>query len=386
MSERPTTPRMGNDRRRKRHKRSLRRFAGPALAGLSLALGTAIWLFVVQDGDDRQRRQTADLGSTMPANAAAGSALVRLPADDAVHRSTTEWWYYNGHLRGDSGQHFAYHVAVFLRRELTDHTIFHVSLVDLRTGKRYTGQARTEGIPATRKQDGFDFNFAGWRIAGSGPRHTINIATKDFALALDLADARPPTLHQAPGSGGPGLLDFGAAGSSYYYSRMRVPSHGTLTVGGVARPVTGQSWFDHQWGDFLSTDLGWNWFAIQLDDGADILLYRVFDTQGKTLLRAGTYSRDGQTVALGKDDFALKQLGAWTSPDSQVTYPVDWALSIPSRKLELISKPSVTACEFDGLTSIQKMYWEGPIQISGSSRGVGFLELSGYNKTALGQR
>ena len=254
--------------------------------------------------------------------------MVKLPADDAPHDSTTEWWYYNGHLHTDSGQRYAYHVAVFLRRELTDHTIFHVSLVDQQTGKHYAGQARTAGIPSLPKQDGFDFSYAGWHVAGSGPRHTLNIVAKDFTLALDLADVTPPTLHQAPGSGGPGLLDFGAAGKSYYYSRMRIPSQGTVTVEGVSNRVTGQSWFDHQWGDFQSTDMGWNWFAIQLDDGANIMLYQVFDPKGKSILQAGTYSRDGDTIALGKGDYALKTLGSWTSPDSKVA--IRWIGHCPS--------------------------------------------------------
>lgn len=382
MSASPTTPDVRSVKRQRRHKRSFKRILWPILAGLLVLLAIAAWQFVLTGESDSHPKQIAALPVPTASTTGSAGALVHLPADDAPHHNTTEWWYYNGHLRTEAGQRFAYHVAVFLRRELTDHTMFHVSLVDLQTAKHYTGQARTEGIPSTHKQDGFDFNFTGWQVAGSGPQHTLNIAMKDFSFTLDLTDARAPTLHQAPGSGGPGLLDFGAAGKSYYYSRMRMPSHGTLTVGGVTKPVTGQSWFDHQWGDFLSTDMGWNWFAIQLDDGADIMLYQVFDPQGKTLLQAGTYSQDGQTIVLGKDDYALKSNGSWTSPDSRFTYPVNWVLSIPSQKLELTAKPFVNASEFNGLASILKIYWEGPIQISGSKPGVGYLELSGYNKTS----
>ena len=57
---------------------------------------------------------------------------------------------------------------------------------------------------------------------------------------------------------------------------------------------------------------------------------------------------------------------------------MDWALSIPGRKLALTAKPFVNACEFNGLETILKIYWEGPIQLTGTSQGVGFLELSGY--------
>jgi predicted secreted hydrolase len=303
---------------------------------------------------------------------------VRLPEDDAPHQNSTEWWYYNGHLRTAAGQRFAYHVAVFLRRELNVHTIFHISLVDLKTNKHYRAQARTAGIPSVEGQAGFDFKYADWHVAGLGPKHTLNITTQDFSLALELNDAHAPVMHQVPGVEEPGLLDFGAAGKSYYYSRMRIPSQGTLTVGGVAKPVTGQSWFDHQWGDFESSALKWNWFAIQLDDGADIMIYQVFDSKGQSITQAGTLSRNGHTTLLGTGDYSLQPRGNWTSPDSKVTYPLEWGLSIPSQKLELTTKPFVRNCEFNGLETILKIYWEGPVAITGSKQGVGYMELSGY--------
>lgn len=370
-------------KRRRSRKRTFTRLLTAVLAGVLVLVAIAAWLFVVREGADAQQKQFAALPATTNAtttNSRGGNQLVRLPADDAPHNNITEWWYYSGHLKTDAGQRFAYHVAIFLRREFVDHTIFHVSLVDLQSGKHYTGQARTAGIPGSPRKNGFDFRYAGWNIAGSGPRHKINIKTDDFTLALNLADTRPPVLHQAPGSGGPGLLDFGVAGKSYYYSRTRVPSTGTLTVGGAAaKPVTGQSWFDHQWGDFVSTDIGWNWFAIQLDDGAEVMLYQVFDQQRKVLLKAGTYnSRDGKTVALGKDDYVLEPLASWTSPDSGSTYPVSWKISIPGQKLALTAKAFVNASEFNGLETILLFYWEGPIHITGSNPGVGFLEMSGY--------
>lgn len=310
--------------------------------------------------------------------------LARLPGDDAAHHDKTEWWYYNGHLRTDGGQRFAYHVAVFLRRELSDHTVFHVSLVDLGTGKHYSGQARTAGVPSSVKKDGFDFAYPGWRVAGSGANHRMRVTTRDFTLALDLSDTRQPTLHQVPGVGGPGLLDFGAAGKSYYYSRMRMPTRGTLALGGAARPVTGESWFDHQWGDFESTALKWNWFALQLDDGTDIMLYQVFDPRGRPVTQAGTIHREGKTTLLGTGDYTLKPAGNWISPASKVAYPLTWEISLPGQNLSLTAKAPVSACEFNGLETIMKIYWEGPVDISGSRRGVGYMELSGYGKASSG--
>jgi len=381
----PETPKNSHALRSHRHGRQksiFKRYRGPVIAGILLILAIGAWLLVLRN-DGSQRQENSPVAMTNVASSPAktsGAQLVNLPADDAPHNNATEWWYYSGHLQTASGQRYAYHVTTFLRRTLVVHTIFHVSLVDLQTGKYYTDQARTAGIPSSVNKDGFDFSYQGWQVAGSGPNHKLNISTKDFKLALDLSDPHPPAMHQVPGKAGPGLLDFGAAGKSYYYSRMRMASQGSLSLGGVSQPVTGQSWFDHQWGDFESTALTWNWFALQLDDGTDIMLFQVFDAQGKPVSKSGTVNRDKFMKLLDADDYQLTSRKNWTSPKSGVTYPVGWDISIPSEKLTLTAKPFTNDCEFNGLETIMKIYWEGPIQIAGSKSGVGYLELSGYQK------
>ena len=56
---------------------------------------------------------------------------------------------------------------------------------------------------------------------------------------------------------------------------------GTLTFHGRPLAVTGEAWFDHQWGDFIAVGGGgWDWFAVNLDDGADLTLSLVRDADG----------------------------------------------------------------------------------------------------------
>ena len=46
--------------------------------------------------------------------------------------------------------------------------------------------------------------------------------------------------------------------------------------------VTGEAWMDHQWGDFATyQEGGWDWFAVQLDDGTDVMLYLIRDADGE---------------------------------------------------------------------------------------------------------
>ncbi|MBE2259336.1 MAG: hypothetical protein H6942_09850 [Candidatus Accumulibacter sp.] len=325
-------------------------------------------------------------GVTAAAAAAAASAstdpesmpAVRLPADDAVHNQLTEWWYYSGHLQTESGEHYSFHLATFLRRGTLTHTVFHGSLLDHQTEELYTEQARTAGNPSDGRRDGFKFSFGKWQIEGNGAKHAAKMAGKDFSLDLQMSDALPPVLHQAPATPVAGLLDFGAAGMSYYTSRPRMTASGTLTIDGKPQAVRGDVWFDHQWGDFEAADLRWNWFALQLTDGADLMLFELFDRQGGPVLRMGSYARGGVVTALGAADFTASPAGNWQSPASKVVYPTRWTIAVPAKGLQLQVDAVIRASEFDARTTTLNVYWEGAVKIGGSHGGVGFMELSGY--------
>jgi len=316
------------------------------------------------------------------AKSAAAMPPVRLPADDAPHAMLTEWWYYSGHLQTAGGERYSFHLATFLRQGTLTHTVFHGSLLDHRNGKLYSEQSRTAGNPSHGRKDGFDFSHGPWLMRGEGSRHVAKMAGKGFALDLVLSDKLPQVLHQAPGTPQAGLLDFGAAGLSYYTSRPRMAAEGTLTIDGKAMPVTGDVWFDHQWGDFEAAQLRWNWFALQLTDGADIMLFELFDRQGAPVLRMGTHAKGGVVTALGAGDFTTNSHGTWTSAASGVVYPVDWTISLPAWGARLKIEPALRASEMDARTTTLNVYWEGAVKVSGSHLGQGFMELSGYSPKA----
>jgi len=315
-----------------------------------------------------------------PAERTAALAPLNLPADDAPHGARMEWWYYSGILDAAGGQRYGFHTAVFVANGLVKHTVMHVALTDLQTGKRYASQKRTGGVAAQASTAGFDFRQEGWRVSGAGPTHLLRAAFDGVSVALDLTDARPPVAHRAAGSETPGLLDFGPGGISYYYSRPRIAARGEISVGGKAVPVKGQVWFDHQWGDFDAVTLGWNWFALHLTDGSDVMLYALFDAQGRPILTAGTVSTASGSVALKPGEIELTPLDRWTSPHTRVDYPVGWRIRLPSG--ELTVKPIVADSEFDARETTANIYWEGPVRATGTAGGggEGFMELSGYER------
>lgn len=56
-----------------------------------------------------------------------------------------------------------------------------------------------------------------------------------------------------------------------------------------------------------------------------------------------------------------------------------WRLQLPQENLDLRVEPVVKASEFDARTTTFNVYWEGPVKITGTRTGVGFVELSGYH-------
>ena len=317
--------------------------------------------------------------SRKPAERTAALPPLNLPADEAPHASAMEWWYYSGILDAEAGQRYALHMVVFVANGLIKHTVMHAALTDLRTGKRHTSQTRTGGIPATHIPNGYDFRQERWQVSASPASHVLRASLDGGAsVALTLGNSGPVVAHRAPGSETPGLLDFGSSGISYYYSRPRLPARGDIHIGGKTVPVSGELWFDHQWGEFDVLSLGWNWFALHLADGSDLMLYQLFDMDGRSVVTAGTLSNAKGSQPLQHGEAELMPGKTWTSPRTNISYVVEWRIKLPSGVLNI--QPFVPDSEFDAGATTGNVYWEGPVKVSGSREGQGFLELSGYDR------
>ena len=333
---------------------------------------------------DSAAPSAAAAASAMPAERTAALAPLALPADEAPHGSAMEWWYYSGIVQAETGERFAFHQVVFVANGLVKHTVMHAALTDLRSGQRYVSQTRTAGSPAQAVAEGYDFRQPGWQVSAEGAAHVLRAQVQDARVALDL-DAQGPLLaHRAAESQTPGLLDFGSSGISYYYSRPRMPARGEVSIDGRTLQVRGTMWFDHQWGEFDVLTLGWNWFALHLADGSDLMLYQLFDPDtGRGVLTAGTLANAQGTTSLRAADIALEPGERWTSPHTAIAYVVGWRIRLPSGELQVT--PMQADSEFDAAGSSGNVYWEGPVKVAGSrgaSDGEGFLELSGYDRMA----
>jgi predicted secreted hydrolase len=344
---------------------------------------------------------------------------VVLPRDDGPHGRLTEWWYYTGHLQAANGARFGFEDVIFRaeRGAFPTSWVSHLAVTD-ETGRRFLSSQRLETGPqvdhSPRDTDGaptgFDLTLstipgggaaAGepspWSISGSeGNDHLLARLTPDEAalagspagLAVDLAlrSIKPAALH-----GEDGWIEFGPAGGSYYYSRTSMTASGTLTLDGTALSVTGSAWFDHQWGDFISVGGGgWDWFALNLDDGTDLTLSLVRDADGTYPLIYGTVvAADGSVTHLDREAFGVTVTGHWTSPATGATYPARWTVAVPGLGLTVELAPTIADQELDTRATTGVVYWEGSQRVTATRNGVplggqAYVELTGYASSTAG--
>jgi predicted secreted hydrolase len=202
-----------------------------------------------------------------------------------------------------------------------------------------------------------------------------------MGLDLALTSAKPAALHD-----GDGYVDYGPAGGSYYYSRTRMDAAGAIVLDGVTYQVEGTAWFDHQWGDFVSLGSGggWDWFAMELADGTDIVLNRVRAPDGSYPVEYGeVVGPDGRTRHLDGTAFSVDATGSWTSPATGATWPAGWRISIPGEGLEIGLAPTVAGQELDTRATTGVVYWEGSQKVTATRDGTplageAYVELTGY--------
>jgi predicted secreted hydrolase len=217
-------------------------------------------------------------------------------------------------------------------------------------------------------------------MQGVGGQDHLTATMTDYTLDVRLAGTKPAVLH-----GGSGLITYGLAGFSYYYSRPRMAVSGTLADHGAAIAVTGTAWMDHQWGNFVSlAGAGWDWYSIQLDNNTEYMLYIIRDAQKRPLSTVGTYvASDGRASEVRAGAIAVQPQGQWTSPVTHGNYPAGWQVALSDQRLSLTLTPALADQELVTAQSTGVAYWEGVVRVSGTLAGhpiggQGYVELTGY--------
>jgi predicted secreted hydrolase len=167
---------------------------------------------------------------------------------------------------------------------------------------------------------------------------------------------------------------------------------GTLTLDGSTMKVSGTAWFDHQWGDFIALGGGgWDWFAVNLDDGTDLMLSLVRDADGSYPLVYGTLvDASGSATHLTPEAFTATATKRWTSPATGADYPAGWHVELPGEGLAIDLTPTVSDQELDTRATTGVVYWEGSQDVSATRNGApmggqAYVELTGYAPAGTAQ-
>jgi predicted secreted hydrolase len=237
----------------------------------------------------------------------------------------------------------------------------HAAITDI-AGKQFVFKDRLErarpGL-ASASDQAMDVSLLDWSAKMNDKAIELRCPETDFAIDLTCTDGRGPVLE---GPGGVNVKGHEPGQASYYYSMTRLKTVGTLTIKGKLFHVDGLSWMDHEFSSdaLAKNQVGWDWMGLQLDDGTDLMVYRMRDKNGSTDYLSGTRITKSDT--------------------SGASYPQRWKLSVGDQA-PLVITSDLPGQELITTASTKVTYFEGSATVRdehGRHLGAGYLEMTGY--------
>ncbi|CUH41622.1 lipocalin-like domain-containing protein [Ruegeria atlantica] len=304
----------------------------------------------------------------------------QFPQDHGPHPDyRIEWWYLTANLKGEDGRDYGIQWTLF-RSALKPHEVEGWQSPQIWMGhaavttpdKHYfaerlsrggIGQAGVTAAP-------FEAWIDEWHMRGSDP-NVVSLSANgaDFGYDLKLEAKGPFVFHGRNGFS----VKSGDGQASYYYSQPFYAVQGVLRLSDGDVAVTGQGWLDREWSSqpLAADQSGWDWFSLSFDNGDKMMAFRLRGDRGD--FTAATWiDADGTTTAIPDGSVAFEPLTTALVAGRDI--PVRWRVTLPDRDLDV----EVSALTPDAWMATRFEYWEGPVQISGSHSGRGYLEMTGY--------
>ena len=300
------------------------------------------------------------------------------PADHGPHPGfRIEWWYVTATLTGDDGETYGVQWTLFrnaLRptRDPADQIWLGHAAVSTPSGHFHaerlarggSGQAGVTAVP-------FRAEIDEWSLAGPNLNNvTLTAQGTEFAYDLSLRADRPFVLQ-----GDRGFSQKSALGlASHYYSQPFYAVQGNISLASGDVRVTGQAWLDREWSSqpLTATQTGWDWISLHLDDGNKLMGYRLRDASGDDYVVGTWITPDGTPAPFVPGDLKMVP-NIWARVAGR-DVPVGWRVVLPKHDLEV----SVNAVYPQSWMPTIVPYWEGPVTVSGTHSGRGYLEMTGY--------
>jgi predicted secreted hydrolase len=320
---------------------------------------------------------------------------IRFPHDEGSHPDfRTEWWYITGWLQREKRAEIGFQITFFRVRPEIDAAnpsafaprqiiIAHAALSDTAHGKLVHDQKLARAV----------FGLAGahegrthvwiddWTLVQEPGAYRLRVPAQDFTIDFAFSPAQPPLLQGAAGLSRKGPKPESA---SYYYSIPHLQVSGMLVERDRRAAVRGTAWLDHEWSSSYMDERasGWDWLAINFDDGSSLMAFRMRERGAATTFWAGGAYRtaSGARRVFSPDELAFAPLRSWRSPRTGAQYPVAWRVT--AGNVEVVIQPLMDDQEHDTRRSVGTIYWEGAVTalVEGKAAGRGYLELTGYWK------
>jgi predicted secreted hydrolase len=328
--------------------------------------------------------------------------VFEFPRDHGMHPEfATEWWYFTGHLRGASGAHYGFELTFFrvgVERsddppatawDLRHLGLAHFAITDVtrRTFRYYEKLNRFSPYTAGARSGFLGVWNEGWSATMTRDGR-IRLRAGEGGDSIDLL-LRPLKAPVVNGENGVSVKAEGEGYASHYYSLTRLEATGTLTAGRGSEEVTGLAWMDHEFGSpvLRETQAGWDWFALQFENGTELMLYQIRRRDGSPdLTSSGSFvNRNGEVIHLRSGDFRVTSVSRWRSKRSGALYPMGWTIEVPLLQLRIRVDELLRDQELITASSTRVTYWEGAVRAAGTFggttvRGAGYVELTGYDK------
>ncbi|MCB2384607.1 carotenoid 1,2-hydratase [Shewanella sp. SR1] len=329
------------------------------------------------------------------------------PRDHLAHNNfRQEWWYLTANLTTETGEQLGaqwtqFRVAlkptdlqatdVVPKSESTWVTqqlyLAHSALTSSNAHLAHEKWSRRHSEFAEVKLDPYQIRLDNWHWQSETNAlfpATLTVENPDFSYRLQLNSQAPL---QFQGVNGYSLKSRDGQVASYYYSQPFIEISGEINRNGKVERVTGQGWLDREWSSqFLTkTQQGWDWFALRLNDGSTLMLFQLRDQSPAENTKNAPISAFYSARRMFADGTG-RSINSTDNPNEiQMTplkwqhtvngdYPVSWQVKIPSENIDL----TITPLNPNSAMPLSTPYWEGPVQLSGSHAGTGYMELTGY--------
>lgn len=308
-----------------------------------------------------------------------GTAL-EFPADHGPHPDyRIEWWYLTANMTGPDGTPYGLQWTLF-RSALAPHDgegwgtpqlwMGHAA-VTTRDAHHLAERLARGGIGQAGVQaDPFSAWIDDWVMEGPDLDNLrLTASGVDFAYDVQLRASGSLVRHGQEGYS----VKSSAGQASYYYSQPFFRLSGTLSLPEGKVPVTGTAWLDREWSSqpLAGDQQGWDWFSLSFDSGDKLM---GFVLRGSADYTSATWiTADGQAAALSDGAFTALPLSHHSVAGRQV--PTTWQVRLPAQGVDV----TVAALNPDAWMQTSVPYWEGPVTVTGSHTGVGYLEMTGYD-------